>query len=225
MQRLGQLVRLRLIPAQQKVSQEPGRKWKLVHQLSLGAFISLCLMLFEVSIALISLDLPCPAKQKSWTSGGPKLRLRLILIFLKTKFSFDSNLFQLKKQKRRRRTRTRSLVLWWTNKRGQWKKMKSRTNPRNPRKKLRRLLQRLEQTWGKHYRVVFLLSLLNFKTEKEMTCHQPKQFCLMFFNLINFPVGSPTFSIKTKMGENSTKPASRVELINKIQASTLRFIC
>ena len=45
------------------------------------------------------------------------------------------------------------------------------------------------------------------------------------FNLINFPVGSPTFSIKTKMGENSTKPASRVHLINKIQASTLRFIC
>ena len=165
MQRLGQLVRLRLIPAQQKVSQEPGTKWKLEHKLFLSAFIGLCLMLFEVFIALISLDLPYPAKQKSWTSGGPKLRLRLILIFLKTKFSFDSNLFQLKRQKRRRRTRTRSLVLWWTNKRGQWRKMKSRTNPRNPQKKLRRLLQRLEQTWGKHYRVFFTVppDLQNWK--------------------------------------------------------------
>ena len=50
-------------------------------------------MLFEVSmeisIALISLDLPCLAKQKFRTSSGPKLRLRLILIFMITKFSFD----------------------------------------------------------------------------------------------------------------------------------------
>ena len=228
MQRLGQLVRLRLVPAQQKVSQEPGRKWKLVDQLSFSAFISLCLMLFEVSmeisIVLISLDLPCPAKQKSRTSGGPKLRLKLILIFLKTKFSFDPNIFQLKRQKRRRRTRTRNPVLWWTNKRGQWRKMKSRTNPRNPLKKLRRQLQRLEQTWGKHYRVVFELFILIFNTEKEMTCHQPKHLCLMIFNLKSLPVGSPTFSILTKMGKNSTKPACFVELNNNIKASTVPFI-